>query len=323
MMITDMLIVLGGLAGLFVGGEWLVRASSRLAASFGMSPLVIGLTVVAFGTSTPELAVSLNAALGGVSDIAIGNVIGSNIANIGLILGVGGLIAVIPVHVILIRREIPLMIGMSVVVFLMALDGEIGRLEGGALFVGLLSFNAYLLLEGRREHPPLADERKMAEIEGIVGRINRGREMGRLVAGLALLLAGAHFTVEGAVAIARGVGISELVIGITLVAVGTSLPELVTSVVAALRSEPEIAVGNIIGSNMFNLACILALTAIVRPVPVSAGLIQIELPVMLGFSALLLPFVLDQQLQRWQALIFLLLYAGFIIYMVSAQPSLR
>lgn len=314
MIMSDVLSVVLGLAGLFVGGEWLVRAASRLAASFGVAPLVIGLTVVSFGTSAPELAVSLQAALAGSSDIAIGNVVGSNIANIGLILGLAGLIVALPVHVSLVRREIPVMIGVSFIAFLMALDGEVGRLEGLALFAGLLMFTGYLLVESRREQIAPEEAANIAQIEGVGGRVSRVVEAGRLVIGLALLLAGANLTVTGAVAIARGLGISEIVIGLTLVAVGTSLPELITSIIAAIKREPDIAVGNIVGSNIFNLLSILGLTAIARPVPVAAPVLQVEMPVMIGFAVLLLPFVLDRVLQRTQAAVFLMLYAAFVLF---------
>ncbi len=315
-MIENALLVVFGLAGLFVGGEWLVRAASRLAASFGVAPLVIGLTVVSFGTSAPELAVSLQAALAGSSDIAVGNVVGSNIANIGLILGLSGLIVALPVHISLMRREIPVMIGVSIITFLMALDGEVGRPEGLLLFACLLLFTGYLMIESRRERTSPEETAKIAQIEGVGGKINRWQEAGRFVVGLALLVTGANLTVTSASAIARGLGVSELVIGVTLVAVGTSLPELVTSIIAAVKCEPDIAVGNIVGSNIFNLLSILGLTAIVRPVPVAAAVLQVEMPVMIGFAALLFPFVLDRVLQRTQAAAFLALYLAFVIFTV-------
>lgn len=315
-MIENALLVVFGLAGLFVGGEWLVRAASRLAASFGVAPLVIGLTVVSFGTSAPELAVSLQAALAGSSDIAVGNVVGSNIANIGLILGAAGLIVALPVHISLVRREIPVMIGVSIITFLMALDGEVGRPEGLLLFACLLIFTGYLMIESRREQISPEETAKIAQIEGVGGKINRWLEAGRFAVGLALLVAGANLTVTGASAIARELGVSELVIGVTLVAVGTSLPELITSIIAAVKREPDIAVGNIVGSNIFNLLSILGLTAIVRPVPVAAPVLQVEMPVMIGFAVLLFPFVLDRVLQRTQAAAFLGLYLAFVIFTV-------
>jgi cation:H+ antiporter len=309
-----------GLVGLFFGGNWLVQGASRLAASLGIPALVIGLTVVAFGTSTPELLVSLDAARKGVPEIAIGNVVGSNIANIGLILGLAGVIAALPIQISLLRREIPITIVASVAVFVLALDGSINQLEGALLFGGLIVFLVVVIRATWRERVTARDEAELEVVEGITGEIRRPVEIGRVLVGLVVLLVGANLLVDGAVNIARTLGVPEVVIGLTLVAVGTSLPELVTSIVAALNEERDILFGNVIGSNIFNLLAILAITAIVQPVPVPAGVIAVELPIMIVFAALLLPFAINQKiLFRWEAAIFLLGYLGFVIYTVTVN----
>ena len=316
----NILYVIIGLVGLFFGGNWLVQGASRLAASLGIPALVIGLTVVAFGTSTPELLVSLDAARKGVPEIAIGNVVGSNIANIGLILGLAGVIAALPIQISLLRREIPITIAASIAVFVMALDGSINQLEGALLFGGLIVFLVVVIRAALRERVTARDEAELEVVEGITGEIRRPVEIGRVLVGLVVLLVGANLLVDGAVNIARTLGVPEVVIGLTLVAVGTSLPELVTSIVAALNKERDILFGNVIGSNIFNLLAILAITAIVQPVPVPPGVIAVELPIMIVFAALLLPFAIHQKiLFRWEAAIFLIGYLGFVIYTVTVN----
>ncbi|MGQ9887654.1 MAG: calcium/sodium antiporter [Aggregatilineales bacterium] len=303
-----------GLAGLFFGGEWLVRGSSRLARSFGIPPLIIGLTVVAFGTSAPELMVSLSAALGASSDIALGNVIGSNIANIGLILGLSALLFPIVVHIELVRREIPIMIVLSAATALMMGDGEVSRLDGLLLLAGFVGFNLLMYRETMRERQAnqLSDA-DLAEGAENSAPINRLHAALLIVVGIALLVAGARLTVDNAVILARSVGVSELFIGLTLVAVGTSLPELATSLVAALRRQNDIAVGNVIGSNGFNLLLILGMTAVVRPVPASAEVIAFDAPIMVGFALLALLFAANQRVSRWEAGALLAAYVGFTV----------
>lgn len=321
-MIINIGLLIIGLGGLFLGGNWLVDGASRLARSFGMPPLIIGLTIVAFGTSSPELMVSLRAAISGASDIAIGNVVGSNIANVGLILGVTGLVLPIHVEESLVRREIPLTIGISVVCLFLFLDGEVGRIDGLFLFVGFIAFNVLMFLLRPREKP-LKKKDVPTNTEGV----NRMREFGRLVVGIAVLLVGAEATVSGATAIALNLGISEIVIGLTVVAFGTSLPELAASLIAAFRGQSDIAVGNVIGSNVANLLLILGLTSLVQPIPINdpgvvsfangfaydPGLLSFNYPIMIGFSLLLLPFALDSILERWEATIFIVAYAGFMV----------
>jgi cation:H+ antiporter len=312
----NLLYIVLGLLGLFFGGNWLVQGASRLAASLGVSALIIGVTIVAFGTSMPEMLVGITAAARGASDIAIGNVIGSNIANIGLILALAGLVLVIPIHIDLIKREIPVVIGGSVLVWLMALDGQISGPEGGLLVLGLILFNIVMIRAARRERLKPDEERELQEEEHITGPINRWLELGRIVVGLAVLLVGAELLVNGAVAVARALQVSELVIGVTLVAVGTSLPELVTSVIAAARRHEDILFGNVVGSNIFNLFGILGVTALVRPIPVADQLFAFDFPVMLGFALVLVVFGLRGRLPRWASALLLLAYIGFIVYSV-------
>jgi cation:H+ antiporter len=314
------LYVIIGLIGLFFGGNWLVQGTSRLAASLGIPALVIGLTVVAFGTSTPELLVSLDAARKGVPEIAIGNVVGSNIANIGLILGLAGLVAALPIQISLIRREIPISIVASVAVLLIALDGSISQVEGALLLGGLIVFLVVVVRAALRERVSAPDEAELEVVEGITGAIRRPLEIGRILVGLVVLLVGANLLVDGAVNIARALSVPEVVIGLTLVAIGTSLPELVTSIIAALNKERDILFGNVIGSNIFNLLAILAITAIVQPVPVPPGVIAVELPIMLIFALLLLPFAINQKtLFRWEAAVFLIGYIAFVVYTVTVN----
>ncbi|MDX1995604.1 MAG: calcium/sodium antiporter [bacterium] len=314
-MLPDVLLILAGLAALFVGGDSLVKGAARLASTLGISPLVVGLTVVAFGTSVPELLVSINAASAGVSDIALGNVLGSNITNIGLILGVSALIFPITVEWRLIRQEIPLMIIVSVVVLAMARDGVISQADGLLLVVGFVSFTVVSLVLASRSRIVKQDIHEFSEQEHITpaAQINTVREALRLVAGIVLLGVGAGWTVDGATAVARSMGISEFIIGVTLVAFGTSLPELVASVIAAMRRESDIAIGNVVGSNIANLLAILGITASLHPIPVASNLLIFEFPVMIAFALLLVPFVLRRQVLRRPAAVLLFTsYVGFI-----------
>lgn len=321
---TDILSIAIGLIGLFFGGEWLVKSASRLAKSFGLPALIIGLTVVSIGTSAPELVVSVSAALGGSSDVALGNVIGSNIANIGLILGISGIIYPLFIHGQLVRREIPIMVAASVIIFLISLDGTIDQLEGFLLLCGYVAFVVVLYrFTPKTEEDKGEVEEVGQEVESIESIkeepvVKRRDEAIRFVIGLVLLIIGAQLTVNGAISIARSVGISELIIGLTIVAVGTSLPEIVTSVVASLRKHSDIAVGNVIGSNIANLLVILGITAMIRPIPVQESLLRFELPIMMAFAIGVVPFVLDLKLQRWQAVLFLMAYIVFIINTITS-----
>ncbi len=318
-----------GVVALVVGAESLVRGSSRLAARSGLSPVVIGLTVVAFGTSAPELAVSIGAAAGGESEIALGNVIGSNIANVLLVLGLsavvgGGLV----VAQRIVRVDVPIMIVMSALVLVLGLDGRIGRLDGG-LFVAILI--VYLVWTVRsavgdqdadEDHDGVADAATLAsEYSSALGREKiRGSSLWRdllyVVGGLALLVVGAQSLVTAATDIARALDISELVIGLTVVAVGTSLPEIATSVVAAARGQRDMAVGNAIGSNLFNILAVLDITGVVSPVIVSSGARGFDLPFMLAVAVACLPIFADGFiLRRWQGAVFLSYYVAYLVWL--------
>ena len=321
-MIVNILLLLLGLAGLFYGGNWLVRGASNLAMSFGVSVLVIGMTIVALGTSMPELLVSVQAALAGKSDLAIGNVIGSNIANIGLVLGATGLITPLVVQAVLLRREIPIMILITAGTFALAADGQISRLDGAVLLAGFATFNLVFTLRARSERK--AREAQDAESGAPTDKIKRWRELAFLLAGIAVLVISSRLMVEGAVNLARMIGISELVIAITLVAFGTSLPELAASLSAAWNKETDLAIGNIVGSNIANLLLILGATALAQPIPVDRAEVQLEFLVMIAFAALLIPCARKQRLSRRSSLVFLLAYAAFVIYSLAmgSAPSL-
>lgn len=323
----NFLMIAAGLAGLFFGGEWLVKGSSRLARSFGISALIIGLTIVAIGTSMPELIVSTDAALRGSSDISVGNVIGSNIANIGLILGIAGLISPMVVKTSLVRREIPIMVGVTLLLLLLVGDGTVSQGDGLLLLVGMVAFISLLIYaEQRASQAEQALEAGVEaelerEIDGEVTPKQRPREALRVVLGIALLVVGARLTVDGAVALARGIGVSELVIGITLVAVGTSLPELATSVVAAFRGEADISIGNVVGSNIANILLILGVTSVISPVSVAPQIIRLDIWVALGFALVLFPFALNQKLTRWEAGVLLAVYVGYILVTFSGMVA--
>ena len=314
----QLLLIAAGLAGLFLGGNWLVRGASNLALSFGVSILVIALTFVAIGTSMPEMLVSVQAALSGKSDLAIGNVIGSNIANIGLILGATGLITPLSVKAILLRREIPIMILFTFFALLLMLDGRIGREDGIILLLAFIGFNIgfYFLAKKERE----TQEQLMAELdEQPEQKPGRAKEFCFLIAGILVLVLGSRLIVEGAVNLARMMGISEFLIAITLVAFGTSLPELAASLAAAFHGETDLAIGNVVGSNIANLLLILGVTAFLQPIPVDRAEIQLEVLVMIAFAVLLIPFLRHQQLSRSAAALFLGAYVAFVTYSVVFQ----
>ena len=304
-----------GLAGLYYAAEWLVRGSSRIARSFGVTPVVVGMTVVAFGTSAPELVVSAVAAIRGQSDVAVGNVIGSNIMNIALILGVCAVM--VPIHVdrSFIRREIPIMIAVAFVVPVVAWNGGISRLEALLLVAGFVIFTASSIRSAKLE--PESAQTEFRDFEEKAGWEPEPDEklwfdVVLVVIGILGLVVAAHLLVTAAVFFARVVGVSELVVGLTVVAVGTSLPELATSIVAARRSEPEIALGNVIGSNICNVLLILGVAATIRPITVAPGLLWFEIPVSIALSIVLVPLAYPRgRLGRASGVILLLSYVVF------------
>ncbi|MBB3205791.1 cation:H+ antiporter [Rhodopirellula rubra] len=323
-----------GLVSLTIGGEVLVRGASTIAAVLSIPPLVIGLTVVAFGTSAPELGVSLQAAMSGAADVAVGNVVGSNIFNVLFILGVSSLITPLVVSSRLIRFDVPLMVGVSLLAWLLASDGLVGRLDGGILFAMLLGYIAICIRISKLEAATVREELAAGDRgSDDRGAGERGKASGNefyiglvlpivlVIVGLVLLGFGSKWLVDGAVAVATRLGVSELVIGLTIVAAGTSLPEVVTSVVASVRGEREIAVGNVVGSNLFNLACVLGVSSLVAPdgVPVSDAAIRFDMPVMVIVAvACLLIFYTGSRISRWEGVMFLIGFVGYTSYLVMA-----
>jgi len=312
---------IAGLLFLVAGAEVLVKGASRLAAAIGLSPLVIGLTVVAFGTSTPELAVSLKAALSGQPNIAIGNVVGSNISNVLLILGLSALVAPLVVARQLIRFDVPLMIALSLAVLGLSLDGTFNQLDGGILVAGLVGYVVFSVRQSRRENARVAAEYHREFGLAPKAGSNLPVNLFLVIAGLGLLVMGSHWLVGSATTLARYLGVSELVIGLTIVATGTSLPELVTSVIAAFRGERDIAVGNVIGSNIFNIMGVLGLASLVTPagIEVPAAVIRFDLPVMIAVAFACLPvFFTDGGISRPEGAVLLGYYLAYTLYLVLA-----
>lgn len=308
-----LLYLVGGLVMLFIGAEGLIRGSSNLAIKIGITPLVVGLTVVAFGTSTPELVVSLKAALLGNSTISLGNIIGSNIANIALILGVASIIRPLDVHAKVIMREIPIMIGISVLLLLLLTDGEIGFLDGLIFVLGLIVYLVVNVLIARKEKNPEIDSEFS---EGLKSKLGIPVSIVLMIAGLGLLILGANLFVQSAVAIAKMFNVSDAIIGLTIVAIGTSLPELITSIVASYKKEADIAIGNVVGSNVFNILGILGITALIIPIS-SVGISYIDLGVMLVTAIILFPLSRTGfSISRMEGALLLAGYAGYIYYLI-------
>jgi cation:H+ antiporter len=307
-----------GLGLLVLGAEWLVKGASRLAAALGISPLVIGLTVVAYGTSAPEMAVSVKSALAGQGDLALGNVVGSNVFNVLFILGASAIVAPLAVSSQLVRLDVPVMIGLSILTLLLAGDGSIGRLDGAILFAGAVAYTVFQIRQSRREPAAVRDE--YAQEYG-PGRSSTAANLAFVVAGLGLLVLGSRWLVSGAVAFAQSLGVSELVIGLTIVAAGTSLPEVATSILATVRGERDIAVGNVVGSNIFNVLAVLGLSALASPagLPAPAALVRFDLPVMIAVALACLPiFASGARIARWEGALFLCYYIAYTAYLVLA-----
>jgi cation:H+ antiporter len=319
--------LIAGLVLLVAGAEVLVRGAAKLAAQFGIPPLIIGLTVVAFGTSAPETAVSVQASINGSGDIAIGNVLGSNIANVLLILGMTSLVAPLIVSRQLIRLDVPIMIGASLLTYALAWDGTLSRLDGALLFALVVSYTFFLIISSRRASAAATADDEFAREFGLDAQPKPYASLinaGLVIAGLVLLVGGSHFLVEGAVSLARALGLSELVIGLTVIAVGTSLPELATSILAAIRGERDIAVGNIVGSNIFNLLCVLGLASLVSPeaIGVAANALAFDFPVMIAVALACLPiFFSGYSINRWEGLLFLAYYIAYTLYLVMVSTG--
>lgn len=304
-MLLDIALVGLGLVLLFFGGDLLVRGAVALAARLSVPPLLIGLTIVGFGTSMPELLVSLNAAFAGLPDIAVGNVVGSNTANILLILGLAVLVAPLPTRIPGLSRDLAVMLASAGLLAVLAMDGRIAGWQGLLLLTLLAAYLVYGAIRGRSQGPEEPDTGSSLKL---------WQMLGFLAAGLAALVFGADFLVDGATSLARGVGVSDAVIGLTIVAVGTSLPELATSVVAAMKRQPEIAVGNVVGSNIFNILGILGVTAAISPVPVAPQMVAFDIPVMLAVSlAIAALLTVVHRVPRWAGLALLAVYAWYCV----------
>lgn len=322
--------LVAGLLMLAVGGELLVRGASKLALIGGISPLVIGLTVVAFGTSAPELAVSIQAGVTGNVNIGVANVVGSNIFNILFILGICAAILPLTVSQRLIRLDVPLMIGVSILVYLMALDGRISFWDGAILATGVIVYTVWAIRQSRQENAAIQAEytAEFGEAPGTRhSALNVATQFGFVIAGLFVLVLGSRWLVDGAVALAQTLGVSDVVIGLTIVAVGTSLPEVATSVVAAVRGERDIAIGNIVGSNLFNLLSILGFASMVTPggMAVAESVLRFDMIVMLAVALACLPiFFSGWQIARWEGWLFFGSYIVYTIYIVldATQSSL-
>lgn len=310
-MLISLLLVALGIALLFGGGEMLVDNAKKLAFAFGMSPMAVGLTVVAFATSAPELAAALTANLKGSPDLAVGNAVGSNIANVGLILGLTALFFTLPATTRFVRRELAFMVVVTVVAYpLMLTDLELSRVEGGLMFLILVVFIWLLLRDPDHQTVEVAGE----DVSSPVWKSSLG-----VLIGIGLLVGGAQSLVTGASEIARGMGISERIIGLTMVAIGTSLPELAASLVAGRKGETDIILGNIVGSNIFNILCILGLTALVSPLEVAGAIMTLDYWLMLGLAVMLLAFLtLNRRITHVEGLTLLVAYLGYSVYLFMA-----
>jgi cation:H+ antiporter len=310
-----------GLVALVVGARALVRGASKLALSFGISPLVVGLTIVAFGTSAPELAVSVGAVLDGRTELAVGNVVGSNIFNVLFILGLSALIAPLVVNAQLIRQEVPIMIGASLLLVALAMDGRLDRLESALLLALLGAYTVFLIVQSRRQTQATRDEYAEAVPPDRDWDRHWAAQVGLVAAGLVLLVFGSNWLVEAAIAFARALGVSELVIALTIVAAGTSMPEVATSVTAALKGERDIAVGNVVGSNTFNILGCLGASGLVAGggLPVPAAALAFDLWVLLAVAFACLPvFLTGREIARWEGGLFIGYYFAYTAFLVLA-----
>ncbi len=321
-MLIQYILFIAGITGVYFGAEWLVKGSSKLSRDLGIKPIVIGLTVVAFGTSSPELAVSLTASIKGSNDIAIGNIIGSNIANIGLILGISAIVLPLQVEKIIMKRELPLMIAISAALYIMAIDKKIGLIDGMILFTGIIifvSYQVYNTISSKRKSGNSTDNAdgktcitESTDKQSPAGRKYLLHNVLYILIGLTCLLIGSHILVKSAIFIAGRLGVSEMLIGLTVVAFGTSVPEMATSVVSILRKEADICVGNVIGSNIFNILMVIGSVALAKPLNVARETLFFEFPVMLLFSVALIPMIRGSL--RVNRLEGCLLTAGYFVF---------
>ena len=320
----NLLLFIVGLSALVAGASLLVRGASALALSFGVSPLVVGLTIVALGTSSPEVAVSVGAAMEGRTDIAVGNVVGSNIFNVLFILGASALIVPLLVHVQLIRQEVPIMIGASLLLVALGFDGRLTRLDAALLFGLLVVYTVFLIVQSRRQTQEAVAELTAELPQSAAWDRHWAVQVALVVAGLVLLVLGSDWLVTAAVAFARSLGVSDLVIGLTIVAAGTSMPEVATSITAAIKGERDIAVGNVVGSNTFNILGCLGLAGLVAPsgLPLAPSVLTFDIWVMLAVAIACLPvFFTGREIARWEGAVFLGYYAAYVAYLILAAQQ--
>lgn len=323
-MIVPFLMLLAGLALLVLGAEWLVKGASRLALSFGISSLVVGLTVVAYGTSAPEMSVSVMSSLQGKSEMAVGNIVGSNIFNVLFILGISALVTPLIVDGQLIRLDVPVMILSSLVMVIMCADGVISRWDGMLLLGGAVFYTYWLIRMSRRKSlAPQLNEPEESDQPPVV-KGNHGANLLWIVVGLGLLILGSRWLVDSAIVIARAWGMSETIIGLTIIAAGTSLPEVATSVIASFRGERDIAVGNVVGSNVFNILSVGGLSGLVSThgLIVSDSIVRFDLPFMLAVAVACFPiFLRGFVISRANGLFFLAYYVAYTCYLIMEATN--
>ena len=328
--IITLVLFLLGFVFLVVGADTLVKGASEFATSVGISPLVVGLTIIAFGTSAPELAVSVQSAYAGQPDLTVGNVVGSNILNILMVLGIAAVIAPLTVNTKLIKIDVPLMIGVSILLYILSMDLMISRLDGMILFAIVAVYTTYLIVQSRRDNSVIAE----AELEELEELQKESQEhsiwvkVAYILIGFVLLVLGADWLVKGAVVIAQYFGLSELIIGLTIIAIGTSLPELAATVAASLRGEKDLIIGGAVGSNLFNISMVLGISSMVAPngISVSPAALNVDMLIMIAVAILCLPtFFSGKQLDRWEGVLFLAYYVAYTIYLLLSalnHPSL-
>ncbi|PFG19280.1 calcium/sodium antiporter [Serinibacter salmoneus] len=319
MILLEVGFVVLGLALLVAGGEGLVRGASSVAVRLGMSPLVVGLTIVSVATSSPELAVAVGAVLGGQPELAVGNVVGSNIANILLILGISALVLPLVARRRLVRIDVPVMVALSVLLLVLALDGDISGWDGALLLAVFVAHMVWAVRTGRGGSGAGPSENGEDDGDADSKPATMGRSALLIVVGVGLLVLGSQLLVRGASAIASAFGLSDLVIGLTVVAVGTSLPELAASIIAVRKGQRDLAVGNVVGSNIANIGLVLGLPSILSAggIPVADAAIALDIPLMVAVSLALLPIAFTGfVIQRWEGAIFLALYLSYMTYLV-------
>jgi cation:H+ antiporter len=321
------LMFIGGLVGLVLGAELLVRGASKLAMSFGISPLVVGLTIVAFGTSAPEMAVSVGAVLGGQTDIAIGNVVGSNIFNVLFVLGLSAVITPLVVNVQLIRQEVPIMLGASLLLLALVLDGTLSAIDGGLLFALVVAYTVFLIIQSRAQTKAAQEEYAEEFTPAAPGSWDSRLpvQLALIAVGLAMLVLGSDWLVTSSVVFAKALGVSDVVIGLTIVAAGTSMPEVATSVMAAIKGERDIAVGNVVGSSTFNILACLGLAGMAsgsQGLQIPASVLNFDIWVMLAVALACLPiFITGREIARWEGTVFIFYYAAYVAYLVMAAQQ--